>query len=167
MLFNDTVFQNLTLGRKVATLSEVERACRAVGAEEFIAALPEGYQTTLGDWGSSLSLGQRHKLAIARMLIKDPDIVVLDEAAAHLDGPAEREVLSVLETALSGRTVVTIAHDLASVLGADRIFVLSAGALAESGTHDELMAAHGLYHRLFKLQRASRAGSTAQSAEAP
>ncbi len=155
-LFNDTVFQNLALGRKVVTLSEVERAVRAVGAEEFVAALPEGYQTMLGDWGYSLSSGQRQKLAIARMLLKDPEIVVLDEATAHLDGPARAEILSVLDTALAGRTVVTIAHDLASVAPAHHIYVLNGGSLAESGTHAELMAAKGLYRRLFELQSVAR-----------
>jgi|CXWL01.1.fsa_nt_gi subfamily B ATP-binding cassette protein MsbA len=166
-LFNDTVLQNLVLGRKVVTLSEIERACRAVGAEEFIAALPEGYQTMLGDWGFSLSSGQRQKLAIARMLLKEPDVIVLDEATAHLDGPAEREVRAALATALAGRTVITIAHDLASVAPADRIFVLNAGTLAESGTHSQLMAARGLYHRLFELQSAARDAGSAQPAEAP
>ena len=159
---NDTVFQNLALGRKVVTLSEVEAAVKAVGAEEFVTALPEGYQTTLGDWGFSLSFGQRQKLAIARMLLKDPEIVVLDEATAHLDGSSREEVLSVLGTALAGRTVVTIAHDLASVAPADKIFVLNNGGLAESGTHAELMANRGLYRRLFELQSVAR-----DSAEAP
>jgi subfamily B ATP-binding cassette protein MsbA len=162
LLFNDTVFENLVLGRKVIMLSEVERAVEAVGAEEFIAALPRGYQTPLGDWGVSLSSGQRQKLAIARMLLKDPEIVVLDEATAHLDGPARSDILAVLETALAGRTVVTIAHDLASVAPADRIFVMNAGALTESGTHAELMSAKGLYRRLFELQNVAR-----DSAEAP
>lgn len=162
VLFNDTVFQNLALGRRVVTLSEVEAAVKAVGAEEFVTALPEGYQTTLGDWGFSLSFGQRQKLAIARMLLKDPEIVVLDEATAHLDGTSREEVLSVLGTALAGRTVVTIAHDLASVAPADKIFVLNNGGLAESGTHAELMANRGLYRRLFELQSVAR-----DSAEAP
>ena len=162
VLFNDTVFQNLALGRKVVTLSEVEAAARAVGADEFVTALPEGYQTTLGDWGFSLSFGQRQKLAIARMLLKDPEIVVLDEATAHLDGPARAEVMSVLDKALAGRTVVTIAHDLASVAPAHHIYVLNGGSLAESGTHTDLMASKGLYHRLFELQSVAR-----DSAEAP
>lgn len=156
MLFNDTVFQNLALGRKVTALSEVEAAVRAVGAAELIAGLPEGYQTTLGDWGFSLSFGQRQKLAIARMLLKDPDIVVLDEAIAHLDGSAREEVLAVLGKALAGRTVVTIAHDLASVAPAHRIHVLNGGSLAESGTHAELMERRGLYRRLFELQSVAR-----------
>ena len=90
------------------------------------------------------------------MLLKDPEIVILDEATAHLDGPARADILSVLETALAGRTVVTIAHDLISVAHADRIFVLNAGSLTESGTHAELMAARGLYRRLFELQGVTR-----------
>ncbi|PIR19216.1 MAG: hypothetical protein COV48_03210 [Elusimicrobia bacterium CG11_big_fil_rev_8_21_14_0_20_64_6] len=156
VLFNDTVFQNLALGRKVVTLSEVERALRSVGAEDFVASLPEGCHTIIGDWGFSLSAGQRQKLAIARVLLKDPDIVVLDEATAHLDGAARADILSVLNAALAGKTVITIAHDLASVAPADRIHVLNNGALAESGTHTELMARQGLYQRLFELQSAAR-----------
>ncbi len=161
-LFNDTVFQNVALGRRVVTLSEVERACRAAGADGFIAALPEGYQTLLGDWGFSLSAGQRQKLALARVLLKDPELVVLDEATAHLDGPAEKEVRLALETALAGRTVVTIAHELRAVAGADRSGVLCAGAVVEQGAHAELMAARGLYRRLFDLEDAAR-----PAAEAP
>lgn len=155
-LFHDTVLQNVALGRKVITLSEVERACAAVGASGFIEALPEGYRTLLGDWGFSLSSGQRQKIALARVLLKDPELVILDEATAHLDGPAEREVLAALETVLKGRTVVTVSHRLAPVMGADRIFVLSEGRVAEAGTHAQLMAAGGLYRRLFDLQNAAR-----------
>ena len=160
-LFNDTVFQNVSLGRRVVTLSEVERACRLAGAAEFIEALPEGYQTMLGDWGFTLSAGQRQKLALARVLLKDPELVVLDEATAHLDGRAEKEVLAALETVLAGRTVVTISHDLRSVVNADRIAVLSAGAVVELGTHGELMAARGLYRRLFELEDAARPATEA------
>jgi len=155
-LFNDTVFQNVALGLKVVTLSEVERACQSVGAHAFIEALPEGYQTLLGEWGFSLSAGQRQKLALARVLLKDPEFVVLDEATAHLDGPAEKEVLSALETVLAGRTVVTIAHELRAVSGADAVAVMSGGAVVERGTHTELMRAQGLYRRLFDLEAAVR-----------
>ena len=160
-LFNETVFQNVSLGRRVVTLSEVEQACRLAGAAEFIEALPEGYQTLLGDWGFSLSAGQRQKLALARVLLKDPELVVLDEATAHLDGAAEKEVLAALERVLKGRTVVTISHELRAVMGADQIAVLSAGAVAEKGTHAELMAARGLYRRLFELEDASRPATEA------
>jgi ATP-binding cassette, subfamily B, bacterial MsbA len=155
-MFHDTVLQNVSLGRKVVTLSEVERACEAVGAAGFIAALPEGYRTLLGDWGFSLSSGQRQLLALARVLLKDPELVILDEATAHLDPQSEREVLAALETVLKGRTVVTVSHRLAPVSRADRIYVLSDGRVAESGTHAELMGAGGLYRRLFELQSAQR-----------
>lgn len=160
-LFNETVFQNVALGRPVVTLSEVEHACRLAGAAEFIEALPEGYQTLLGDWGYSLSAGQRQKLALARVLLKDPELVVLDEATAHLDGAAEKEVLAALETVLKGRTVVTISHELRAVVNADMIAVLSAGAVAEKGAHAELMAARGLYRRLFELEDAARPATEA------
>jgi ATP-binding cassette, subfamily B, bacterial MsbA len=160
-LFNETVFQNVALGRSVVTLSEVQRACRLAGAAEFVEALPEGYQTLLGDWGYSLSAGQRQKLALARVLLKDPELVVLDEATAHLDGAAEKEVLAALETVLAGRTVVTISHELRAVVNADKIAVLSAGAVAETGTHAQLMAARGLYRRLFELEDAARPATEA------
>lgn len=160
-LFNETVFQNVSLGRRVVTLSEVEQACRLAGAAEFIEALPEGYRTLLGDWGYSLSAGQRQKIALARVLLKDPELVVLDEATAHLDGAAEKEVLAALERVLKGRTVVTISHELRAVMGADKIAVLSAGAVAETGTHAELMAARGLYRRLFELEDAARPATEA------
>jgi subfamily B ATP-binding cassette protein MsbA len=155
-LFNDTVFRNVSLGRGVVTLSEVERACRAAGAAEFVEALPEGYQTLLGDWGFSLSAGQRQKISLARAILRDPELVVLDEATAHLDAASEREIRTALETLLAGRTVVTIAHDLRAAAGADRIAVMSGGAVVESGAHAELLAARGLYRRLFDLQAAER-----------
>lgn len=156
VLFNDTVFQNVALGRRVVTLSEVERACRAVGAAGFIEALPEGYRTLLGDWGFSLSAGQRQKLALARVLLMDPELVVLDEATAHLDGPAEKEVQAALQALLPGRTVVSIVHELRAAAASDRIAVMSAGAVVETGTHAELMSSGGLYRRLFELEDAAR-----------
>jgi subfamily B ATP-binding cassette protein MsbA len=152
LLFNDTVFQNVTLGRKVVTLSQVERACQLSGASEFIARLPEGYQTRLGDGGVSLSAGQSQKLAIARVILKDPSILILDEATANLDSASEAEILAVLETQLAGRTVIMIAHTLSTLPRCDEIFVLSQGTLVESGAHEALIAKNGLYKRLYELQ---------------
>ncbi len=149
-LFNDSVFRNVALGRGVCSLSEVERACRAVGAADFIEALPEGYRTLLGDWGFALSAGQRQKIALARALLRDPELVILDEATAHLDAESAREVSAALEAAFSGRTVVVIAHDPRALAGAESVAVLDAGRLVEFGSRDELMAARGLYRRLFE-----------------
>lgn len=151
-LFNDTVLQNVALGRSAVAVTEVERACRAAGAHDFVTALPEGYRTLLGDWGFSLSSGQRQRLALARVLLRDPEIVVLDEATAHLDGAAEREALDALDAALAGRTVLSIAHKLSAAARADRILVMGSGRVVESGTHAGLLAARGLYRRLYDLQ---------------
>lgn len=154
VLFDDTVFANIALGRGVVTLGEVESACRASGADLFIARLPGAYGARLGEFGHSLSAGQRQKLAIARVVLKDPSIVVLDEATANLDGPAEAEVVAALERLFAQRTVVTVAHKLTGIPRADRIVVLSQGAVVEEGTHAELWARKGLYRRLYELQDA-------------
>ncbi len=154
VLFNDTVFANVALGRPVVTMSEVERACMAAGAAPFVLRLPGGYGAKLGEFGQSLSTGQRQKLAIARVLLKDPSVVVLDEATANLDGPSEADVLAAVERLFPGRTVISIAHKLTSMPRVDRILVLNAGRLAESGSHAELWAKKGLYRRLYELQDA-------------
>lgn len=151
-LFNDSVFENVALGRHPCTVSEIERACALAGAAAFIARLPGGYAARLGEHGVELSTGQRQKLAIARVVLKDPSILVLDEATANLDGPAEAEVVAALEKLFAGRTVVTIAHKLSAVPRADRALVLSGGELAEEGTHAELWSANGLYRKLYELQ---------------
>lgn len=152
MIFNDTVFENVSLGRRVVTLREVERACELSGAAEFIARLPEGYQTKMGDGGVPLSAGQRQKLAIARVILKDPDILVLDEATANLDSASEAEIMETLKHQFAGRTVIMIAHKLATLPRCDEIFVLSQGTLVESGPHEALIAKNGVYRRLFELQ---------------
>jgi subfamily B ATP-binding cassette protein MsbA len=151
-LFSDTVFENVVLGRQVVTVSQVERACELSGAAEFISRLPQGYQTRLGDGGAALSSGQRQKLAIARVILKDPSILILDEATANLDAASESEVLAALERQFLGRTVIMIAHKLSALPRCDEIFVLSQGTMVESGTHDRLLAKNGLYRRLFELQ---------------
>lgn len=153
LLFNDTVFENVALGRKVATLSDVEAACRIAGADSFIAKLPEGYRTRLGERGLSLSAGQRQRLAIARVVFKNPSILILDEATASLDAAGEAEVLSALERLFAGRTVIMIAHKLSALPRMDEILLLSDGRLFERGDHSSLMARRGFYRRLYEFQK--------------
>ena len=155
MLFNSTVFENIALGRKVVTMTEVERACRAAGAAEFIERLPHGYQTQLGDPALSLSAGQRQKLAIARVVLKDPSILILDEATANLDAASEADVLEALRGLFRDRTVLMIAHKLTALPGIDHVIVLNQGHVAEQGSPAELMRRGGLFRRLYDLQRLS------------
>ncbi|MEK7656590.1 MAG: ABC transporter ATP-binding protein [Elusimicrobiota bacterium] len=164
LLFNETVLENVSIGRSTVTFDEVAAACRAADAEAFIEALPQGYQTPLGDRGQRLSGGQRQRLAVARALLKSPSLLLLDEATSSLDSAAEREVLSSLERLMEGRTVLTVAHRLSTVVSADRIYVLNSGEVAEVGTHRSLMARGGLYRRLFEIQASQPAEGSAAEA---
>lgn len=153
VLFNDSVYQNIVFGLPNITPDQVEAAARAAHAHEFILQLPQGYQTNIGDRGNLLSGGQRQRLTIARALLRNPPILLLDEATSALDAESERLVQAALERVLEGRTAIIIAHRLATIQHADHIVVLDQGQIAEQGSHAELLAAKGLYHKLVELQR--------------
>ena len=136
-------------GRLDATQAEVEAAARAVDAHEFIVALPQGYESPLQEGGGNLSQGQRQHLSFARAVIPDPRILILDEATANVDTRTEAIIQKALETLLTGRTSIVIAHRLSTVRNADQILVIEAGRIAERGNHDELLAAGGRYAELY------------------
>ncbi len=152
VLFHDTVRANIAYGRPEATEEEVERAARAAHAHDFIAELPLGYETVVGERGTQLSGGQRQRIAIARAILRDPPILIFDEATSALDTESERLVQEAVERLLEGRTVLVIAHRLSTVQRADQILVLERGRVVERGTHAELLAEGGLYRYLYELQ---------------
>ncbi len=152
VVFSGTVLENIRYGKPDATQAEVMAAAQAAFAQEFIAELPQGYDTYLGDRGVRLSGGQRQRIAIARAILKNPPLLLLDEATSALDANSERMVQAALETAMKGRTTLVIAHRLATVQRADCIWVLDKGQLVEQGTHSELIARAGLYASLAALQ---------------
>lgn len=151
-LFGGPVRENIAYGKLGATDEEIQAVARAAHAHEFIVEFPDGYDTVVGERGVKLSGGQRQRIAIARALLKDPAILILDEATSSLDSESERLVQDALETLMQGRTTFVIAHRLSTVRRADRIIVLDGGRLVEEGTHDELMTGGGLYKRLYEIQ---------------
>lgn len=157
VLFDDTVMENIRLGRRVATYEEVRAAVKAANCDEFVHRLPQGYNTPIGENGTKLSGGERQRISIARALLKDAPIVLLDEATASLDVENETKVQGALSRLLSGKTVLVIAHRMRTVEAADRIIVLADGRVAEEGTPAELMDKNGLYRRMVELQRQSSA----------
>ncbi|MBD5205327.1 MAG: ABC transporter ATP-binding protein [Bacteroidales bacterium] len=152
ILFNDTIFNNIAFGVENATQEDVEKAARIANAHDFIIETEDGYNTMIGDRGCRLSGGQRQRISIARAILKDPSILILDEATSALDTESERLVQDALEKLMKDRTTIVIAHRLSTITNADKICVLSDGAIAELGTHDELMAKGGIYKKLVDMQ---------------
>ena len=155
VLFDDTVMENIRLGKRGATDEEVRAAAKAANCDEFVHRLPQGYNTPIGENGAKLSGGERQRISIARALLKDAPIVLLDEATASLDVENETKVQGALSRLLVGKTVLVIAHRMRTVEAADKIIVLADGRVAEEGTPAELMNKNGLYHRMVDLQRQS------------
>ena len=152
ILFNDSIRGNISYGSTQATQKEIEEAAAKAHAHEFIKHLPQGYETVIGDRGMKLSGGERQRIAIARALLKNPPILILDEATSQLDSEAERIVQEALDRLMHGRTVFVIAHRLSTVRNAHRIVVLDRGAIVEQGSHSELVVRNGLYKRLYEMQ---------------
>ena len=151
-LFHDTIRTNLTYAREGATQEEIEAACKAANIHDFIAGLPDGYDTVVGERGYRLSGGEKQRIAIARVILKDPRILVLDEATSNLDSHSEALIQEALGRVQEGRTSIVIAHRLSTILAADRILVMDRGHIVENGTHEVLLAEEGLYAHLYETQ---------------
>ncbi len=156
LLFNRTVRDNIAFGLERFDEEDIVRAAKLANAHDFITALPKGYDTLLGEGGAGLSGGQRQRLAIARALVKDPAVLILDEATSSLDSESEQAIQDALSKFVVGRTTLVIAHRLSTIMRADRILVLHEGRVAEQGTHEQLLAKGGLYHRLYETQFAEK-----------
>jgi ABC-type multidrug transport system fused ATPase/permease subunit len=153
ILFGGTIKENIAYGKPDATDEDILQAARKANALDFIQSFPEGMQTLVGERGVKLSGGQRQRIAIARAILKDPAILILDEATSSLDAESEKLVQDALDTLMKGRTTIIIAHRLATIRKVDHIYVISEGRIIESGTHEELVQVEeGLYHNLVKLQ---------------
>ncbi|MBL8105817.1 MAG: ABC transporter ATP-binding protein [Anaerolineales bacterium] len=151
-LFHDTIRTNLTYAKIDATQSEIESAARAANIHQFIMDLPDGYDTIVGERGYRLSGGEKQRIALARVILKDPRILVLDEATSHLDSESESLIQEALKRVMAGRTSIVIAHRLSTILAADLILVMDRGKIVERGTHEELIALNGLYAQLYETQ---------------
>ncbi|MBO6066389.1 MAG: ATP-binding cassette domain-containing protein, partial [Lachnospiraceae bacterium] len=152
VLFSGTILENLRYAKDDATMEEIEEACRKASIHDFIAAQPLGYDTQVGNRGLKLSGGEKQRISIARVILKDPKILILDEATSALDSISENAIQEALETMMQGRTSIVIAHRLSTILKAEKILVVSGGVIAEQGTHEELLAKDGIYRELYETQ---------------
>ena len=151
-LFNGTILENLRYAKDDATMEEIEEACKKASIHDFIAAQPLGYDTQVGNRGLKLSGGEKQRISIARVILKDPKILILDEATSALDSISENAIQEALETMMQGRTSIVIAHRLSTILKAEKILVVAGGVIAEQGTHEELLAKDGIYRELYETQ---------------
>jgi len=152
ILFNDTVRNNIAYGLEKVSDEDVTRAARAANAHSFIRDLPQGYETVIGESGMTLSGGQRQRMSIARALLKDAPILILDEATSSLDTESERVVQEAINNLMKGRTTFVIAHRLSTITGADRILVIQEGQIVEHGRHEELLKLGNVYKQLYETQ---------------
>jgi ATP-binding cassette subfamily B protein len=151
-LFNDTLRNNLLYAKPDATDEELELACKAANIHDFVISLPDGYDTLVGERGYRLSGGEKQRVAIARVILKDPQVLILDEATSHLDSESEALIQQAMEVVMKGRTSIVIAHRLSTIMDADHILVMDNGLLVEQGQHDELLELEGVYARLYETQ---------------
>jgi ATP-binding cassette subfamily B protein len=159
VLFNDTIEYNLRYGRPDASREQIERAARIANIHDFIASLPQGYETVVGERGLKLSGGEKQRIAIARAVLKEPRLMVFDEATSSLDTHSEKSILEALQQAASQHTTLVIAHRLSTVVDADQILVMDRGRIVERGTHHELLARDGIYAGMWILQQEEQAES--------
>jgi ATP-binding cassette subfamily B protein len=149
-LFHDTILANLKYAREEASEEEIIQACKAANIHEFISSLPDAYKTIVGERGHKLSGGERQRLAMARVLLKDPKILILDEATSSLDTENEAAIQAALVPLMQGRSTLVVAHRLSTIMNADCIYVIEDGSIVEQGTHSELLLAGGAYARLYR-----------------
>lgn len=163
VLFNDTIFNNISIGKKNASREEVWAAAKAANCDSFIKRLPDGYETVIGENGSTLSGGERQRISVARAILKNAPVVILDEATAALDPENEVDIQQALSTLMQGKTTLVIAHRLRTITDADQIIVLDGGEVKESGTHESLLQNAGLYAKMYRIQQKSLGWNVAQS----